>query len=54
MKLVNIKKGMRVSDRWWPWSVGTVAEVLKTRVRIQFGSEVVTYDAQHVQFLEVA
>ena len=50
----GFKVGDRVYDRWWPWKVGIVQKVLKTRVRVSFSGEVQTYDAAHQQFLRLA
>ena len=49
----EIKKGMRVHDRWFPWLAGTVKKVLKTRVKIRFDDDNmdVVYDIPHLQFL---
>lgn len=44
--------GAHVYDRWWPWRVGIVRAVLKTRVKVDYGTEVWTYDRAHMQFLE--
>ncbi|KKM72560.1 hypothetical protein LCGC14_1419370 [marine sediment metagenome] len=52
MKISEIRVGDKVSDRWWPWEVGTVRKVFKTRVRIRFSGRVMTYDKAHIQFLE--
>jgi hypothetical protein len=51
-KIANFKVGMEVTDRdYLCRGVGTVAKLLKTRVRINFGGELTTYDAAHCQFL---
>lgn len=50
----RFKPGTQVYDRWWPWKVGRVVWVGKTRLHVQFGSERTVYDAAHCQFLEVA
>ena len=39
MDIKEIKKGMRVHDRWFPWLAGTVKKVLKTRVKIRFDDD---------------
>jgi len=52
MKLKDIKVGMRLYDRWWPYTRGKVVEVLKTRIKIMMGDESITYDKGHCQFLE--
>ena len=57
-----MKKGLRVYDRWYsrdyhsPWGDGTVVEVFKTRIKVLFDTdpEPITYDASHIQFLELA
>jgi len=51
-KPVSWKVGDRVCDRWWPWRVGVVRAVLKTRIRVEFATEAVTYDKAHLQFLQ--
>ena len=52
---VRPKRGARVIDRWFPgWGVGIVRVVLKTRIKVEFGHETMTYDNAHVQFLELA
>jgi hypothetical protein len=49
---MNFRVGDRVYDRWWPWKVGKVVKVLKTRVQVQFPDRVTTYDEAHSkQFL---
>jgi hypothetical protein len=55
---VKAKVGMKVHDSWWPWQMGKVAKVLKTRVKIVMSSpyassEVMTYDKAHLQFLKI-
>lgn len=54
MKLKEIREGMKVYDRNYPWLRGEVREVLKTRVKVHFPLEddLVTYDEAHCQFLE--
>ena len=53
MKLDDIKVGMKVFDRWWPWRSGFVKKVLKTRIYVYMGPEdLVRYDRAHCQFLE--
>jgi len=49
---VNFKKDDVVHDRWWPWRVGFVARVLKTRLHVTWSDgETWTYDRAHMQFL---
>lgn len=52
--MTRFEIGTRVYDRWWPWRVGRVAWVGKTRLRVQFSDDLVTYDRAHCQFLEPA
>ena len=56
MKFSDLKVGMKVYDRWWPWQVFIVAAVLKTRARLRRGAteRIQVYDRAHVQFLEPA
>lgn len=53
MKIEDITVGMRVHD---PISgYGTVVEVLKTRVHVQFGTlDRVVYDVPHLRFLSLS
>lgn len=48
--------GKRVRDRWWPWRLGIIRFVGKTRVRVEWQDtrEVWSYDHSHLQFLEAA
>lgn len=54
MKFEDIKRGMKVYDRWWPWRLGVITCVLKTRVHVQFSDRDAhtIYDKTHCQFLE--
>jgi hypothetical protein len=53
VKPFDLKRGIRVYDRWWPNRRGVVTKVLKTRVHIQWwDGEVWSYDLAHMQFLE--
>ena len=50
------KRGDRVHDRWWPWRLGVVARVFKTRVRVLWtdardGERPWSYDRAHLRFL---
>lgn len=41
-----------VYDRWWPWRIGTIVKVLKTRLHVQWADgETWVYDRPHEQFL---
>lgn len=51
MKFRDAKVGMMVYDRWWPWCVGRITWVGKTRLKVWL-NRYVTYDAAHCQFLE--
>lgn len=54
MKITELKKGMKVFDRWYlDWGTGKVDKVTKTRAYINFPypKGFMTYDAEHVQFL---
>jgi hypothetical protein len=47
-----LKKDDHVHDKGWPWRLGVVIRVLKTRVHVQWtGGEVWNYDLPHTQFL---
>ena len=53
ISIKKIKKGHKVYDRWYLWKgIGVVLKVLKTKVKIKFGDEIITYDIPHLQFLE--
>ncbi len=54
MKFSDLKKGMRVSDRWYPdWGIGVVLEVKKTVAKIRFCVKgEMKFDKPHIQFLE--
>ena len=53
MKFIDLKKGMKVSDRWYPdWGIGVVYDLTKTGVLITFGTKEIAYDKAHVQFLQ--
>lgn len=42
-----------VQDRWWPWRIGRVIKVMKTRIKVRWAhGEIETYDNAHLQFLE--
>jgi hypothetical protein len=49
-----MKVRQKVLDSWWPWRIGTVIRVGKTRVRVR-GQDGVewSYDKPHMQFLRV-
>lgn len=47
MSFSEIKEGQRVHDIWYPWAYGVVVKKLKTRVRVKFGPELITYDTAH-------
>jgi hypothetical protein len=49
-----MKQGQLVHDIWWPWRVGRITRVLKTRLRVRWeDGKVWTYDKAHQQFLQV-
>ncbi len=50
---MKIKLYSQVYDRWWPWEIGTVVAILKTRIKVRFEGEIRTYDNAHTQFLEL-
>ncbi len=50
----EFRVGIQVYDRYWPWEIGTVTAVLKTRIKIRFFDGTRTYDKQHYRFLERA
>ena len=54
-KLKNkFKVGDKVYDVLWPYSIGTIKKILKTRVKIQFAwHDLITYDNEHLQFLRL-
>ncbi len=53
MKLPQVKIGLQVFDRWWPWRIGVIVKKSRTRVWVQFSpSEVTRFDFAHLQFLE--
>lgn len=52
MKYNDVKVGLLVEDTWWPERYyGRVIKKLKTRIKIQTSTTVITYDKPHVQFL---
>ena len=52
MKFSELKKGMKVYDRWYPdWGTGKVYDLTKTGVLITFEVTEIAYDKAHVQFL---
>jgi len=53
MKWTEIKKRVKVFDRWWPeWGPGFVIRKSKSRVTILFENmKILTYDKEHVKFL---
>lgn len=59
MKLADVKKEMKVADSGWPWRVGIVLWVKKTRCRVRWMTGDLfewdrewTYDRAHCQFLQ--
>lgn len=55
MKITDFKVGDCVKDKWYgDWGIGTVVEVLKTRIKIDFNlrDDISTFDEQHLVFLE--
>jgi hypothetical protein len=53
MKATELKVGQRVLDTWFPeWGTAKVVKVLKTRVYLDFGTNVLVYDKGHFQFLK--
>lgn len=55
MAMKKFKAGMKVYDCWWPWRVGQVTWVGKTRLRVAFSPYTAdtVYDKAHYQFLEI-
>ncbi len=49
---MKFKVGDVVYDRWWPWNIGRVIKILKTRTEIEFSCGRTMYDSAHTQFLE--
>lgn len=51
----RFKVGDKVYDRWYPFVNGTIVEVLKTRVKVDFGDpeEIITFDRDHIKFLNL-
>lgn len=48
----KFKKGQLVRDRWFPeMSYGRIEQVLKTRIKVNFGGSLITIDCYHYQFL---
>lgn len=45
-------RGDKVYDRWWPWRVGTITRMTKTRCTVKFEFETWVYDKAHMRFLE--
>ena len=44
----QIKKKQKVEDKWYPdFGVGTIIEVLKTRIKVLFNNEPMIYDNAH-------
>lgn len=55
MKIDDLKVGDKVRDTWFNswWGEGTVVEVLKTRVKIDFSIKgMLTFDLSHLRYLE--
>jgi hypothetical protein len=52
-KELDVKPGDIVYDAWWPWRLGVVVRVLKTRIKVRYnGLDVVwSYDVAHQRFL---
>ena len=52
---VKAEVGMKVYDLWWPWQMGRITRVLKTRIKVAMSStgEIETYDRAHLQFLRI-
>jgi hypothetical protein len=50
---MDFKKGDEVYDTWYPYSMGRVVEVLKTRMKIKFYMvrRAIVYDKAHYRFL---
>lgn len=41
-----------VYDSWWPWRVGSIIKVLKTRLHIEWADgKIWIYDLAHMKFL---
>jgi hypothetical protein len=51
----QMKKGVQVVDRWWPWYTGVITWVGRTRYKVTWlnTGRVMVYDKDHIQFLEV-
>lgn len=48
----RFRPGRRVYDRWWPWRLGSVTRVLRTRVHVRWSDgEECSYDREHLPFL---
>lgn len=49
--------GDRVYDSWWPWRLGTVVAILKTRLKLRWDDDrdyANTYDQPHSLYLRTA
>lgn len=54
MKITEAKLKQKVEDRWWPdWGFGVITKVLKTRIVVEFKYRTLTYDKDHLQFLNL-
>lgn len=43
-----------VTDRWWPWRVGSIKRRTKTSLHVEWSNGTLErYDAAHTQFLSV-
>ena len=49
MEFSELKMYQRVYDRFSGRVSGRVVEILKTRVKVQFAHDIVTYDKPHVK-----
>jgi hypothetical protein len=50
-----MKLNQIVYDSWWPWRLGKIVKVLKTRIHVMWidNGRVDSYDKPHQQFLKV-
>ena len=40
----------KVYDAWWPWDIGVVEKVLKSRLHVRFNhAKLVVYDSAHAK-----
>lgn len=51
---MKLRVKQQIYDSWWPWKLGVITWVGKTRIKIRWGDgSESTYDRPHFKFLKL-